>query len=65
VPVEFDIPSVEPQAFQAKADVVWSDSFEMGLRFLHIEKHSEVALKSWLSSLESQCQFRESAEQAR
>ena len=64
VPVEFDIPSVEPQAFQAKADVVWSDSFEMGLRFLHIEKHSEVALKSWLSSLESQYQFRGSAEPA-
>jgi CheY-like chemotaxis protein len=64
VPVEFDIPSIEPQHFQAKADIVWSDSFEMGLRFLYIEKDSEVALKSWLNSLESQCQFRESTEHA-
>ena len=59
--MEFDIPSVEPQAFHAKADIVWSDSFEMGLRFLYIEKDSGVALKSWLSLLESQCQLRESA----
>ncbi len=62
VPVEFDIPSIEPQAFHAKADVVWSDSFEMGLRFLYIEKNSGVALKSWLDLLEAQCQFRESTE---
>jgi CheY-like chemotaxis protein len=60
VPVEFDIPSVEPQAFHAKADIVWSDAFAMGLRFLHIEKGCEVALQSWLSSLEAQSQFRDS-----
>jgi len=63
VPVEFDIPSIEPQAFHAKADIVWSDSFTMGLRFLHIEKNSEVALQSWLSSLEGQFQFRDSTRQ--
>jgi CheY-like chemotaxis protein len=62
VPVEFDIPSVEPRAFHAKADIVWSDSFEMGLRFLHIEKDCEAALQSWLSSLEAQSQFRGSTE---
>ncbi len=62
VPVDFDIPSVVPQPFRAKADVVWSDSFSMGLRFLHIEKGCEVALQSWLSSLESQSQFRDSIE---
>ncbi|HXM24030.1 MAG TPA: PilZ domain-containing protein [Terriglobales bacterium] len=62
VPVDFDIPSVEPQAFHAKADIVWSDSFAMGLRFLHIEKDCEVALQSWLSSLEAQLQFRGSTE---
>jgi CheY-like chemotaxis protein len=62
VPVEFDIPSIEPHAFQAKADVVWSDSFEMGLRFLYIEKGSGVALKSWLGLLESQSQFHGSME---
>ena len=63
VPVEFDIPSIEPQAFHAKADIVWSDLFTMGLRFLHIEKNSEVALQSWLSSLEGQFQFRDSTRQ--
>jgi PilZ domain len=57
--VEFEIPSVEPQAFHAKADVVWSDSFVMGLRFLYVEKHSVVALQTWLSSLEAQFRFRE------
>jgi len=62
VSVDFDIPSVEPQAFHAKTDIVWSDSFAMGLRFLHIEKDSEVALQSWLSSLEAQVQFRDSTE---
>jgi len=62
VPVDFDIPSVEPQAFHAKADIVWSDSFAMGLRFLHIEKDCELALQSWLSSLESQLQFRDATE---
>ena len=46
VPVEFDIPSIEPQPFRAKADVVWCDSFAMGLRFLHVEKSCEVALQS-------------------
>jgi CheY-like chemotaxis protein len=63
VPVEFDIPSVEPRAFHAKADIVWSDSFAMGLRFLHIERDSETALQSWLSSLEAQFQFRDSMRQ--
>lgn len=62
VPVDFDIPSVVPHAFHAKADIVWSDSFAMGLRFLHIEKGCGDALQSWLSSLEAQSQFRESTE---
>jgi len=60
VPVEFDIPSIEPLPFRAKADIVWSDSFGMGLRFLHIEKDSELALQSWLASLDSQSRFRDS-----
>jgi hypothetical protein len=62
VVVEFEIPSVEPQTFHAKADVVWSDSFVMGLRFLYIEKQSCVALQTWLDSLEAQVHFRESAQ---
>lgn len=55
--VEFELPSVERQAFHAKADVSWSDSFVMGLRFLYIEKHSEVVFQAWLSSLEAQFRF--------
>src|SRR5260370_40515675 len=62
VPVEFDIPSIESQTFQAKAEIVWSDAFEMGLRFLYIDKDSGVALKSWLSLLEAQCRLREQSE---
>jgi CheY-like chemotaxis protein len=62
VPVDFEIPSVVPQAFHAKADIVWSDSFAMGLRFLHIEKGCEDTLQSWLRSLEAQSQFRDSCE---
>jgi CheY-like chemotaxis protein len=61
VNVEFELPSVDPQVFHAKADVVWSDSFVMGLRFLYIGKESGVALQGWLNSLEAQSQFRESA----
>ena len=61
--VEFELPTVELQAFHAKADVVWSDSFVMGLRFLYIEKHSGVALQTWLGSLEGQFHFRESTQQ--
>lgn len=60
VPVEFDIPSIETYRFRAKADVVWSDSFEMGLRFLHIERDSENALNLWLASLEAQSQLHQS-----
>ena len=59
VNVEFELPSVEPHVFHAKADVVWSDSFVMGLRFLHIEKRSGVALQTWLGLLEAQSRFHE------
>jgi CheY-like chemotaxis protein len=65
VVVEFDLPSVESQPFHAKADLVWSDSFAMGLRFLHIEKHSGVALQTWLSSLEAQFRLHETAQRTR
>lgn len=60
VVVEFELPSVEPQMFHGKADVVWNDSSIVGLRFLYIEKSSLAALQMWLSSLESQSRFRES-----
>lgn len=58
--VEFEVPSVERQVFRAKADVVWSESFVMGLRFLHIDRSSGVILRSWLDSLQAQFRFRES-----
>jgi hypothetical protein len=61
VAVEFELPSVEPRTFHAKADVVWSDSFVMGLRFLYIEKEQGVTLQAWLNSLEARSCFRESA----
>jgi len=56
--MEFDIPSVQPKTFRAKADVVWSDAFVSGLRFLHMDKDAASALHEWLSFLEAQLQFR-------
>lgn len=58
--VEFDLPSVDPQLFHGKAEIVWSDSFMMGLRFLYIEKDAAVCFQSWLSSLEARMRFHES-----
>jgi ActR/RegA family two-component response regulator len=60
VKVEFEVPSIEHEVFHAKAEVVWSDSFVMGLRFLHVAKESAIVLQQWLSSLQSQFQLRES-----
>src|SRR5208282_4774230 len=60
VAVEFELPSVVPRTFHAKADVVWSDSFVMGLRFLYIDKGCGVELQAWLNSLEARACFRES-----
>jgi CheY-like chemotaxis protein len=62
VTVEFELPSVTSPTFHAKADVVWNDSFVMGLRFLYINKDHAVALQGWLSSLEAQACFRESVQ---
>jgi CheY-like chemotaxis protein len=59
--LEFEVPSIEPQAFHAKADVVWSDAFVAGVRFLYVDKESRGALQAWLDSLEGQLQFRESS----
>jgi CheY-like chemotaxis protein len=62
--VEFDVPSVAPMVFRAKANVAWSDAFAMGLRFLYMEKDSGVALQAWIVSLEAQSQFRESIQRS-
>ncbi|MGB7132873.1 MAG: PilZ domain-containing protein [Candidatus Sulfotelmatobacter sp.] len=61
--VEFDLPSVEPRLFHGKAEIVWSDSFTMGLRFLYIEKNSADYFRSWLNSLEASARFHESSAQ--
>lgn len=58
--VEFDLPSVEPQLFHGKAEIVWSDSFTMGLRFLYIGKDASACFHSWLNSLEARVRFHES-----
>jgi|SRR5579863_559779 DNA-binding response OmpR family regulator len=60
--VEFEVPSLDPQVFHAKADVVWADSFVMGLRFLYVDKNCGPVLQSWLDSLEAQLRFREFAQ---
>jgi len=57
VVVEFELPSIVPQTFHAKAEVVWSDSFVVGLRLLYVKKESVAALQEWLSSLEAQARF--------
>src|SRR5450755_586981 len=58
VKVEFELPSIEPQTFHAKAEAVWSDSWVVGLRFLYIEQDSRAALQMWLDALEAQFRFR-------
>ena len=60
VTVRFGLPSVNPQIFQAKADVVWNDAFAMGLRFLRIEPGCRSNFEVLLDSLEAQLQCRES-----
>jgi CheY-like chemotaxis protein len=60
VTVRFELPSAHSQTFQAKADVVWNDSFAMGLRFLRIDPGCRPCFTAWLDSLEAQLRFRES-----
>src|ERR1700683_2157892 len=61
VTVEFELPSGLPRTFRAKADVIWSDSFAMGLRFLYADKEHGVGLQAWLKSLEARNHFQERA----
>ena len=60
VTVQFELPSTEPQTFQAKAEVVWNDNYAMGLRFLRIEPGCRSGFAAWLDSLEAHLQFQES-----
>jgi CheY-like chemotaxis protein len=60
VVLDFDLPSIEPQPFHGKAEIIWTDAFVMGLRFLYIEKESEAAFQGWLALLEARARFHES-----
>jgi DNA-binding NarL/FixJ family response regulator len=60
--LDFNLPSIRPQPFHGKAEVIWTDAFVMGLRFLYIEKESEIAFQNWLTSLEAQARFHESVQ---
>jgi len=59
VAVRFRLSSADRQIFQAKADVVWNDTFAMGLRFLRIEPECRSSFAAWLDSLERGLQPRE------
>ncbi len=61
VTLRFGLPSTTTQIFQAKADVVWNDSFAMGLRFLQIDPICRSFFECWLNSLEAQKLLQESA----
>ena len=62
VTAQFELPSTDPQTFQANAEVVWNDAFAMGLRFLRIEPGCRSFFEAWLDSLEAQLRFRESVQ---
>ncbi len=59
VAIQFELPGTTPQVFRAKAEVVWKDSFAIGLRFLRVEPACRPSFEAWLESLEAQLQFRE------
>ena len=60
VTVRFGLPSVNPQTFQAKAEILWNDAFAVGLRFLQVDPGCLLFFNAWLDSLEAQEQFQES-----
>ena len=59
VTVKFEIPSLEPHPFSAKAQVVWSNGVRTGLRFLFIDQECRRGLESWLEMLACQEQSHE------
>jgi len=59
VTVRFRLSNLDRQIFQAKADVVWNDTFTVGLRFLRIEPECRSTFTAWLDSLEAGSQPRE------
>ena len=57
VTVRFTLPSPKAQVIQAKADVIWSDAFVVGLRFLQMDRVCRSMFETWLGSLDAQKQF--------
>ena len=58
VGVSFDIPSIEPHPFTAKAQVAWSSDVRTGMRFLFIDQGCRSAFADWLEMLACQEQAR-------
>ena len=55
--MRFTLPSVKAQIIQAKAAVIWSDAFVVGLRFLQMDRVCRSSFETWLGSLDAQKQF--------
>jgi DNA-binding response OmpR family regulator len=51
VTVKFEIPSIEPHPFTAKAQVVWSSDIRTGMRFLFIDQECRDNFAGWLERL--------------
>ena len=58
VTVKFEIPSLEPYPFSAKAQVVWSIGARTGMRFLFIDQACRTVFSPWLEMLACQEQSR-------
>lgn len=59
VSVRFEIPSIEPHPFTAKAQVVWSSDMRTGMRFLFIDQECRSVFAAWLEMLARQEKARE------
>jgi PilZ domain len=59
VSVKFDIPSIDPHPFTAKAQIVWSSDIRTGMRFLFIDQECRSAFAEWLETLACQEQARD------
>jgi len=57
VVVEFEIPEKPQPTFRAKAEIAWTDSSAMGVRFLHVDQESCGALRTWLDSLAGEAEI--------
>jgi hypothetical protein len=63
--VSFQLPSLDADKVRGRAVVVWASDFFTGLRFLYIDPQCRPGFQAWLTSLEGQLRFRESARTGR